>query len=359
MNEDNKINSNHIIKIPKFKITHDIREVRLEKKNPGFNLVSLKARHRLNIFKQLLSKDEYKEYIRKCKNMYSVSSLMNSHCSLSDLYLSERSNIPEIRNLFNKIDANFDNKKITLNNNRNNLYLNLKLDIKNLKDLKKKKTMTLSGTNLLDNKNNTIKNELNTRIKGECLSESKNKNDRINTTISYNDKFAKKLAFLAFKRKKNEISRTILKKNKSIQNSLNDNNIKKNILDNNDTNNNNISLIKNNDNDKDNYIGRNNLLLNSLLPKYKINDTKKHEKININEKIEKSKETEFSTNSMIRIEKLPLSNKKKGYSITHFGAIKYNNSIFRNKGIANYLPQYYNLPLLYQNSNMNKRKNEI
>ena len=358
MNEDNKINSNSIIKIPKFKITHDIREVRLEKKNPGFNLVSLKARHRLNIFKQLLSKDEYKEYIRKCKNMYSVSSLMNSHCSLSDLYLSERSNIPEIRNLFNKIDANFDNKKITLNNNRNNLNLNLKHYIKNLKDLKKKKTITLSGTNLLANKNNTIKNELNTRIKGECLSESKNNNDRINTTISYNDKFAKKWAFLAFKRKKNAISRTILKKNKSIQNSLNDNNIKKNILDNNDTNNNNnISLNKNNDND--NYIGRNNLLLNSLFPKYKKIDTKKHEKININEKIEKSKETDFSTNSMIRIEKLPLSNKNKGYSITNFGAIKYNNSIFRNKGIANYLPQYYNLPLLYQNSNLNKRKNEI
>ena len=44
--------------------------------------------------------------------MYSISSLMNSHYSISDLYHTERTNIPNIINLFNKIDSQLSPKKM-------------------------------------------------------------------------------------------------------------------------------------------------------------------------------------------------------------------------------------------------------
>mgnify|MGYP006935976027 CR=1 FL=1 len=77
----------------------------------------------------------------------------------------------------------------------------------------------------------------------------------------------------------------------------------------------------------------------------------------IEKKIEKTNDADFKTMLNVKSANFPLSNKYKGYSLTHFGAIKYNNSIFRNKGIENYLPDYYNLPILYQYSNMNKKIN--
>ena len=54
MEEENKINA----KISKNRGASnkniEVKEIRLEKMSPGFNLVSLKARHRLNIFKKII-----------------------------------------------------------------------------------------------------------------------------------------------------------------------------------------------------------------------------------------------------------------------------------------------------------------
>jgi hypothetical protein len=363
MNEDKKINENNSIKIPQITLTHEIKEVCLNKKNPEFNLVSLKARHRLNIFKKIFSKHEYKDYIRKCKNMYSISSLMNNHCSLSDLYNSERINIPEIINLYNKIDINLDQRKITLKKIRNNKY-----NLKNINDFNKNNIMSLSDTNLLGN--NCTNNEFNNLIKGVSLSESKNnffdksKNDRIKT-LCYN---VKKSDFLALKSRNNIIhlnTRSNDNKNNSTYYSSNDNKIKNKIYDYNDSNILNANYMSDNNKSNsskkynNNYFGRNNKIFRAFFPKYKISETKKNKKINIIEKkIEKTNDADFKTMLNIKSANFPLSNKYKGYSITHFGAIKYNNSIFRNKGIENYLPDYYNLPILYRYSNMNKKINE-
>ena len=362
MNEDKKINENNSIKIPQFTLNHEIKEVCLNKKNPDFNLVSLKARHRLNIFKKLFSKHEYKDYIRKCKNMYSISSLMNNHCSLSDLYNSERINIPEIINLYNKIDINLDQRKIRLKKIRN-----IKYNLKNIKYFNKNNIMSLSDSNLLGN--NCTNNEFNNLIKGVSLSESKNnffdqnKNDRIKT-LCYN---VKNSNFLALKSQNNIIrlnTRSNDNKNNSTYYSSNDYKIKNKIYDYNDSNILNANYMSDNNSHSskkynNNFFCRNNKIFRAFFPKYKISETKKNKKINIiAKKMKKTIDADFKTMISVKTANFPLSNKYKGYSITHFGAIKYNNSIFRNKGIENYLPEYYNLPILYQYSNINKKINE-
>ena len=43
----------------------------------------------------------------------------------------------------------------------------------------------------------------------------------------------------------------------------------------------------------------------------------------------------------------PLSGKSEGLTITNFGAIIYNNSIFRNRNISNFLYNNQSLPLIY------------
>ena len=154
-------------------------------------------------------------------------------------------------------------------------------------------------------------------------------------------------------------------KNNSTYYSSNDNKIKNKIYDYNDTNKLNANYMSDNNKsnsskkNNDNYFGRNNKVFRAFFPKYKISETKKNKKINIiAKKIKKTNDADFKTMISVKTANFPLSNKYKGYSITHFGAIKYNNSIFRNKGIENYLPEYYNLPILYQYSNMNKKINE-
>ncbi len=375
MNEDNKINSNHIIKIPKFKITHDIREVRLEKKNPGFNLVSLKARHRLNIFKQLLSKDEYKEYIRKCKNMYSISSFMNNHYSMSDLYLSERKNMPNIMNLFNKLDSKINPQKIKLKTN----------SINNKNDFSRKENKSFSKikTNIMDNNisnNESLKLNNNLNLSEDNRNIYKRKNIK-NKTINYN---IQKFNFFNFNKRINikrksynginiknfmNISsnnyknithdNNILKHYKKII--INDNNYKKITIDNNIINNNIKILSYNNKkslNSKNIILkslqnGRslNNISSRPLLPKYKIKqyNSKKNNNI-IKEILKKPYSHDNNDIKNKNIFKFPLSSRDKDISFTHYGAIIYNNSIFRNKRIENFLSNYYKLPLIYKNN---------
>ncbi len=76
--------------------------------SPNINLASLKARFRLNEFKKKLSKSEYNNYFRKCKNIYSISCSMNNKISISELYRYERNNSNKIINTFKQIDNNFN-----------------------------------------------------------------------------------------------------------------------------------------------------------------------------------------------------------------------------------------------------------
>ena len=354
MNEENKINERYTIKTiykyNKYKRPNELKEVHLKKKSPGFNLVSLKARHRLNIFKQILSKYEYKDYIRKCKNMYSISSLMNNQYSMSDLYLSERSNMPDIINLYNKIDSKLGLKKIKFGKIKK---------IKNINSNKNK--LSLSGTNIFGNY--STKNEMSKDFsqinKRESFSESKKnfffqrKYKRIKT-ICYNVKKVD-LFSLRDKIRRNSLNdRSMnIKTTYKLQKLLSENNIKNKILSYNDEN-----SLKDNKNKNDNsskkihsYNGPNNMAFSPLLPKFKIRDKNNTKNKSYNKIILKEKpNNDLNAIKSIKLKKFPLSNKNRCYSITHFGAIIYNNSIFRNKGIERFLPQYDNLPLLYNNS---------
>ena len=355
MNEENKINERYkiktIFKYNKYKRPNELKEVRLKKKSPGFNLVSLKARHRLHIFKQILSKYEYKDYIRKCKNMYSISSLMNNQYSMSDLYLSERSNMPDIINLYNKIDSKLGLKTLKFGKMKK---------IKKINDSNKNK-LSFSGKNIFGNYStkNEISEDSSQINKRESFSESKKnfffqrKNKRIKT-ICYN---VKKLDLFSLRDKTrrnsfNEKSMNI-KTTYKLQKLLSENNIKNKILSYNDEN----SLKDNKKNDDNSskkihtYNGPNNMAFSPLLPKFKIRDKKNIKNKSYNKILLKEKpNNDLNAITRIKLNKFPLSNKNRCYSITHFGAIVYNNSIFRNKGIERFLPQYDKLPLLYNNS---------
>ena len=373
MEEENKINAIKLsLKIDSYKEKNNNF---YKKKNAGFNLVSLKARQRLNYFKQILSKYDYKDYIRKCKNMYSISSFMNNHYSMSDLYLSERKNMPNIMNLFNKLDSKINPRKIKLKTN----------SINNKNDFSRKENKSFSQikTNIMDNNisnNESLKlnNNLNLSEDNRNIYKRKNiKNKTINYNIqkfnffnfnkrinikrkSYNGINIKNFMNISTKNYKNIThDNNILKHYKKII--TNDNNYKKNTIDNN-IKNNNIKILSYNNkkslNSKNiilkslqNDRSLNNISSRSLLPKYKIKqyNSKKNNKI-IQEILKKPYSHDNNDIKNKNIFKFPLSSRDKDISFTHYGAIIYNNSIFRNKRIENFLSNYYKLPLIYKNN---------
>ena len=346
MNEDKKINEKNSLKTTsKNFIQKEFQKSILKLKNPGFNMVSLKARQRLNLFKQILSQYEYKDYIRKCKNMYSVSSAMNNHYSLKDLYLSERKKIPELVNLFNKIDAKLYPKKI--------FY----------KKVKKKETndsFSLSASAFFK-KNNSLKETSNKVDNMQSLNENK-------IILSYRRKSLKNKT-IDFNRKSSDI---LIYRDNIKRKSLNIGHIKniindilptpQNIKEENEDKDNNTKLIKDNNNknissllEKKNNSSLksikseniNNISFSPLLPKFRI---KRYNKKNYFDKTKKKKKSPNKYKD-IKLKYCPLFDKNDYISIIHYGGIKYNNSIFRNKGIDNFLPNYYSLPLLYKNIN--------
>ena len=339
MEEENKITE--IKSTLKMNSSEEIRNQCIKKPNPGFNLVSLKARQRLNLFKELLSKYEYRDYIRKCKNMYSISSLMNNHYSMSDLYLSERANMPDIINLFKKLDSKINQKKLKLKKIKKN----------NINDSSVKENMSLSQTNII---NNSINRPMKLNYNNFNLSDDNRmtyqKNERKclrNKTISFN---IQKINYFNFSKRTN-IKRKSHNNIKFFVNP-NMNHSKKTIIDNNIKDNESNNLKKNLN--SNNIIFKsiqsdrspNNISLSPFISKYKIkNIYSEKNKTIINERIKK---LQFKYNNEIRNKNIiPFSTKNKNFSITHYGAIIYNNSILRKKGIENFLPNYYNLPLLY------------
>ena len=112
--EENKVNSGQNTQKNTKKNNKEIIEIHLGRPNPAFNLVSIKARYRFHLIKQNYSKNDYNEYLRKCKNMYSVSSKMSSEMNMSDIYHQEKEGINNILNIFRKIDDKISSKRIRL-----------------------------------------------------------------------------------------------------------------------------------------------------------------------------------------------------------------------------------------------------
>ena len=335
MEEEKKINNKDISKKDnKSKENIEVKEIRLEKMSPGFNFVSLKARHRLNELKNLFSRAEYRDYIRKCKNMYSISSLMNNKYSISDLYLREKNDINNIISVFNKIDSKLDSQKIKVMTIKKN-------KIKNMLKEKAKSSINFfknnsnyelykSNINIINQNNNNNNNEENNSLSS------------INKNINYNSYDAK-----------NNMSNNIYEASTNIQMSKitydnkNKNKNKKNNILNYKTqysfrNIKNGNFLKNIHNKtKDFSRTKNSFIRNNQV----INDSKNEINNNIKSKLSRSYSDFNGIN--FQAKQYPLSCKNNDFNITKFGAIIYNHSMFRTKNIVNFLPKNYNLPLLY------------
>ena len=138
--EENKINSDEIIPKKIKKEKKETVEMRLDQPNPAFNLISLKARYRLQQIKRNFSKGDYNAYIRRCKNMYSISSKMSSEMSISDIYNEEKKNFNDIAAMFQKIYNQVSSKRIK--------FTKLKRDNNKIKLFKQK---SLSQVNFYKN----------------------------------------------------------------------------------------------------------------------------------------------------------------------------------------------------------------
>lgn len=318
----------------------ETKEVRLDRENPGFNLVALKARHRLNQFQKTLSRSDYRDYIRKCKNMYSISSQMNHQNSMLDLYNKEKSSIGIIKQTFTKIDEQLSGgHKIRLTIKKS---ASQKEEEKNKTNFTQKKmNMTVRGKeNLLYTSNSSIK--------------GKNKKFTI-TGFSYPSHTSRKNQTI-------DVFQNLEKINEfNIDGNRNEKEIK--IIDNNN------DLLLSNEDEKKSLLPKLSKTFCSLSNTYKFSKTKKkyHSKSIIEENNNEREFFENNNNKMNKIyppenlkkEKndscfilnkglLPMSQKNiNAIDITRSGAVCYKRSIFRNRSINYFLPKYYNLPLIH------------
>ena len=317
--EENKINSDEIIPKKIKKEKKEIVEMRLDQPNPAFNLISLKARYRLQQIKQNFSKGDYNAYIRRCKNMYSISSKMSSEMSISDIYNEEKKNFNDIAAMFQKIYNKVSSKRIK--------FTKLKRDNNKIKLFKQK---SLSQVNFY--KNNSDLNFYKDEFKKYKIIKHKNKSQ---TDV---------MKFTAPKLKVHNFN----KKNFPKSPSTNFKGDFSNLLINNKMNNTNSNLAKE-ENKKIHVIENDNINMNNK----SFNFSYKVKKNIINRNLDKidnnksKKVAEFYGIYNSESKQLPLSGKSTGLSITNFGAIIYNNSFFRNKKISNFIHNYQSLPLIY------------
>ena len=281
--EENKINSSPLSPKKSKKNNKEIIEVEIGRPNPAFNLISIKARYRFHQIKKNFSKNDYKNYMRKCKNMYSISSKMSSEMKMSEIYESEKQNINDILNIYHELYDKISSKRIRLTR------------VKKEKPILLKEKLSLSAINT--NK--------------EKLSETKSKSIKDIKHGIVNLKYQ------------------TINMNKNINN--NDNNLNtffSDTLRGNFSNN----MIKNRMRKKEFK-----KILNHSYKDGKINTNKNFENMenDVNNDIKKKNENSELIN--LKLKQTPLSCKSNGLTITNFGAIIYKNSIFRSKNISHFL----------------------
>ncbi len=349
-----------------------IKEVRLEKVNPGFNLVSLKARHRLNKFQKTLSRKDYNDYIRKCKNMYSVSSLMNNKYSMSDLYINEKFSINSIKKTYKNIDDKLSTKRVKINiSNSQPINIKNKSKSNNNKKRREENEYSFSDSDIEEFTSIFLKTENKTKNndkENQYLLKNKNENENLLS----NNKINKE----KIKDNNNKASLIRIDKNYYSISSENHRNLFFNFVQRNDNylshiaSPKTVSLLNNNNRILKKIKGyRGNNLFNKeerklIFPKvihsisyplYNMTENKKvHSKtmklINFSRNKYKHVFSSDVQNSFFFHDKefLPISQKNiNDIEITRSGAVMYKKSIFRNKSIKFFLPKSYNLPLIH------------
>ena len=300
----------------------EIIEMHIGRPNPAFNLVSIKARYRLHLIKQNYSKNDYNDYIRKCKNMYSISSKMSNDMKMSDIYYEEKKGISNILGIFRKIEDKVGSNRIRLtkykNDNSKKNYLKEK-SLSALNIFKDKSNLT--NLKMTPNKLNDIRNEIKFKTEKINLKNSQNNIFNLNNVKKMNSTFSSN-----FKRNFSNIN---------IKNNININNINRN--------NNNICQNK---------------TKNSTFEEKK-NFGKTFNPLMINKKIFMNKSLGYFENDRpkkvydlnglfnFKSKQAPISAKSDGITITNYGGIVFNDSFFRKKSISNFLYNNVNLPIIY------------
>ena len=297
-------------------------EIHIGRPNPAFNLVSIKARYRLHLIKQNYSKNNYNDYIRKCKNMYSISSKMSSDMNMSDIYYQEKKGINNILDIFRKIDDKVSSNRIRLT--------------KYKKDNSKKnflKEKSLSAVNIFTDKSKLIKLKMSPNKLNDIRNEIKFKTEKITL--------------------KNDKDNIFNLNNVKKMNSTFSSNFKSNIS--NMNINNNININNNNQNNNNNFI---NNTKNSTFEEKK-NFGKAFKPLIINKKAFMKQSQEYIENYKpkkvynlnglynFKSKQAPISAKSDGITITNYGGIVFNDSFFRKKTISNFLYNNVNLPIIY------------
>ena len=320
--EENKINSNQISPKKTKNNNKEIVEIHLGKPNPAFNLVSIKARYRFHLIKENFSKMDYNTYLRKCKNMYSISSKMSAEMNMSDIYHEEKKNIGGIIDIFGKIDDKISSKRIRLTKFKKN-YSKMKL-------LKRK---SKSVFNIL--KENT--NEPDLRITNNNLKNYRNNNKSLTQNLYSNKDKNEMISFNNIKKMSASYSTNFKK-----------------------------DFVKQFNNNKINLANHNlkNIKLNPTKTKSSFFEERDIKRVFSREgdniKIIMNKRAKNTANNTpkkineleglynFKSKQKPKSGTSAGMTITNFGAIIYNNSIFRSRGISNFVYNNQSLPFIYE-----------
>ena len=324
--EENKINSRQITPKKFKKNDKETVEISLGRPNPAFNLISIKARYRYHQIKNSFSKYDYKAYMRRCKNMYSISSKMSSELNMSEIYHGEKQNIDGILDIYHRIDDKISSKRIRLTKVK-----------KNNPKFKLLKEKSLSAVNILRETPNIDKFKISSndfdkdgndiKFQTQKLKENKNRNinndKKLSSTFSSNFKGDFSNIFINSKMAN---SNAKLKKKES-----NNYKIKKNLF---------FDENKNRFNKTFSPSFKAKKLISNKIQENIEND------INIRDNNPKKKSEDYGLYNF-KTKQTPLSGKSTGMTITNFGAIIYNNSIYRNKNISNFLYNNQILPLIY------------
>ena len=282
--EENKINSSPISPKKSRKNNKEIIEVEIGRPNPAFNLISIKARYRFHQIKKNFSKNDYKNYMRKCKNMYSISSKMSSEMKMSEIYESEKQNINDILNIYHELYDKISSKRIRLTRVKKEkpILLKEKLSLSAINTNKEKQLSETKSKSIKDLKHGIV------NLKYQTINMNKNINNNDN---KFNTFFSDTL--------RGNFS------NNMIKNRMRKKEFKK--------------------------------ILNHSYKDGKMITNKNFENMenDVNNDIKKKNENSELIN--LKLKQTPLSCKSNGLTITNFGAIIYKNSIFRSKNISHFL----------------------
>ena len=138
--------------------------IKLNKINPEFNLVALKARYRLKDFQRILPRRDYNDYFKKCKNMYSVGSAMNKQYSMSDLYSYEKISSEQANKAFKSISLKIFEDKKKCNLSKKTLSQNQKIFAKHQNKFNSTAKNNTNFSQFINNNKKDEENEKNQQI---------------------------------------------------------------------------------------------------------------------------------------------------------------------------------------------------